>query len=238
MTIEVLYPELGGLYGDMANVRYLQACVPEAEVLYTDNQTRPRFVDQQVDLLYLSSMPEPYQVMAIERLRPYVRQLMERIEGGMAVLATGNALELFGEYILDQGQRIPCLNCFPFHAERNMDQRHNSMFLGRFEDIPVVGYKSQFSFCYGSFPAPFLTVTGGFGNNPKDITEGFRFHNLFATYLLGPFLVLNPLFTKYLLGLLGHHGPLAFEPEVLAAYEFRLRHLEEPGVNFLMGEHG
>ena len=28
MTIEILYPELGNLFGDMANARYLQACAP------------------------------------------------------------------------------------------------------------------------------------------------------------------------------------------------------------------
>ena len=35
--------------------------------------------------------------------------------------------------------------------------------------------------------------------NKETVNEGIRDHNFFATYLVGPFLVLNPLFTKYLL---------------------------------------
>lgn len=112
------------------------------------------------------------------------------------------------------------------------------MFLGSFGEIPVVGAKSQFSFLCGEFPGAFVRVKGGYGNAPEDPNEGFRDHNLFATYLLGPFLVLNPLFTKYLLGLFGVDRPLAFEKEVMEAYAFRKEHLEEPGVKFLMGEHG
>ena len=30
MKIEYLYPELGNLFGDSANIKYLRACLPEA----------------------------------------------------------------------------------------------------------------------------------------------------------------------------------------------------------------
>ena len=50
--------------------------------------------------------------------------------------------------------------------------------------------------------------------------------------------MLNPLFTKYLLRLLGHDDTLAFEEEAMEAFQYRKEHLEEPGVNFLVGEHG
>lgn len=239
MTIEVLYPELCNLYGDSANVRYLKACVPEAEIVYTDNRSQPRFVTEKVDLLYLGSMSEPSQVLAVRRLLPYVERLEEIIHQGTVVLCTGNATELLGLYIEDpDGHSEDMLGLYKFYAKRDMDHRHNSMFLGDFGQIPIVGAKSQFSFLYGEFPGDFIRVKGGYGNNPEDGNEGFRDRNLFATYLLGPFLVLNPLFTKHLLGLLGVDRPLAFEKEVMEAYAFRKEHLEEPGVKFLMGEHG
>lgn len=239
MTIEVLYPELCNLYGDSANVRYLQACVPEAEIVYTHNCSVPRFVTEKVDLLYLGSLSEPSQVLAVSRLLPYLERLEELIREGTPVLCTGNAVELLGLYIEDpDGHTEDMLGLYRFYARRDMDHRHNSMFLGEFGDIPVVGAKSQFSFLYGEFPGDFIRVKGGYGNNPEDLNEGFRDGNLFATYLLGPFLVLNPLFTKHLLGLLGVDRPLAFEKEVMEAYAFRKEHLEEPGVRFLMGEHG
>lgn len=239
MIIEVLYPELCNLYGDSANVRYLKACVPEAEIVYTDNRSQPRFVTEKVDLVYLGSMSEPSQALAVSRLLPYVERLEQIIREDTVVLCTGNAVELLGLYIEDpDGRTEDMLGLYRFYAQRDMDHRHNSMFLGSFGEIPVVGAKSQFSFLCGEFPGAFVRVKGGYGNAPEDPNEGFRDHNLFATYLLGPFLVLNPLFTKYLLGLLGVDRPLAFEKEVMEAYAFRKEHLEEPGVKFLMGEHG
>lgn len=35
MKIEVLYPEICNLYGDLFNVKYLSECLPEAEIVYT-----------------------------------------------------------------------------------------------------------------------------------------------------------------------------------------------------------
>jgi len=35
MKVEYLYPELGNLYGDNGNVRYLMASLPEAELVET-----------------------------------------------------------------------------------------------------------------------------------------------------------------------------------------------------------
>lgn len=238
MKIETLFPELANLYGDSANIRYLSACAPDAEILYTSNQDTPRFIDEPVNMLYLGSMSESKQELAIARLQPHTERLRALIESGTVVLATGNALELFGMSIREGSRKIPALGLFPFHAERDLENRHNSMFLGQFEDMKIVGAKSQFSFSYGAFHHPFIQVAGGFGLNPDLAVEGIHYRNLFATYLLGPFLVLNPLFTKYLLRLLNHDDTLAFEQEAMDAYRYRLEGLEAPGVRFLMGEHG
>ena len=71
-----------------------------------------------------------------------------------------------------------------------------------------------------------------------DKNEGFRYKNFFATYLLGPLLVLNPPFTRYLLRLLGRADEPAIEKAVTEAYDFRLKNLQKEGVNFIVGEHG
>lgn len=236
MTVEVLYPEFGNLYGDMANMRYLQACAPDAEFVYTDIRSTPRFVTEHVDMLYLGSMPERKQEIAVEKLLPHVQRLKELIEEGVVVLATGNAMELLGEYISDDGRKTNMLGLFPFHADRKIQEiRHNSMFLGDFEGISIVGCRSQFSFCRGNFTEPFIKVRGGFGNSPEDQTEGLHYKNVYATYLLGPLLVLNPLFTKHLLRLMGHDDTLAFEQEAMEAYQLRLSQLEAPKANFHIG---
>ena len=55
-------------------------------------------------------------------------------------------------------------------------------------------------------------------------------NNLFATYLLGPILPLNPKFTKYILKLLNQKDNLKFEKEAMEAYEIRLKEFEDKNV--------
>ena len=58
--------------------------------------------------------------------------------------------------------------------------------------------------------------------------EGLRQGNLFATYLLGPVLPLNPCFAKSLLGAMGApEAELAFAPAAEAAYAQRVKDFHE-----------
>ena len=50
---------------------------------------------------------------------------------------------------------------------------------------------------------PVSAVIKGIGLNKESNVEGFRIKNVFGTYVLGPILVFNPLFTKHILDLLG-----------------------------------
>lgn len=237
MTIEVLYPELCNLYGDQANITYLAKCVPDATIYRTHNRETPRFATEHVDLIYLGAMTESKQELALSRLLPHREKLWELIEGGTFVLATNNAVELFSKDILDGERTIPALGYFNYSAKRDLLNRHNSMFLGTFEGIKIVGNKSQYSFSYGQAEHPFIQVTGGCGMNRNSAVEGIHYKNFFGTYLLGPFLVLNPLFTQYLLRQMGCDVTPAFFEEAMEAYNYRLTALERPGVNFMMGDH-
>ena len=52
MKIEILYPEVGNLFGDSQNVQYLRLSLPEAEFIETDLTARPAFADTDVDMIY------------------------------------------------------------------------------------------------------------------------------------------------------------------------------------------
>ena len=106
-----------------------------------------------------------------------------------------------------------------------MYHRHNSLFLGTFEGQAVMGYKSQFTTSTPlSESIGLFNVERGVGLNKKCPFEGVRYRNFFGTYLLGPLLINNPPFTKFLLSRLGVKAPtLAFEQEVQAAYDKRLK---------------
>ncbi len=107
--------------------------------------------------------------------------------------------------------------------------RHNSLFIGKYEDIEVVGFKSQFTFAYGNIEDTyFMEVEKGIGINPETKLEGIKKNNFFATYVTGPLLILNPLFTKKLLKILGVEKPtIALEEDVMSAYEARLEEFEK-----------
>ena len=226
MKIEILYPERCNLYGDLANMRYLSRCLPDAEFITTHLPEEPLFAREPVDMVYLGPMTERTQELVLEQLSPLRDRIWELMTGDTVFLCTGNALELFGEYIVkEDGSRLPCLEIFPTYAQRDMFHRHNSLFLGTFEDQAVMGYKSQFT---ASTPLSesigLFNVERGVGLNKKCPFEGVRYRNFFGTYLLGPLLINNPPFTKFLLSRLGVKAPtLAFEQEVQAAYDKRLK---------------
>ena len=234
MIIEALYPELCCLYGDMANIRYLAKCLPDAQIINTDFTDKPYFVDNDVDMVYIGSMSELTAEKVIQKLSPYKDRIKQLIANDVTILVTGNAMSVLGEKIITDGKESPALGLYPFYTKRTMNSRHNSMFYGEFEDIEIVGYKSQFDFYYGIENYDFIKVGAVVGNNPDDKFEGLRDHRLFATSLIGPFLVLNPLFTKKMLSYMGSSAPLAFESEVMEAYEYRLRELKQDGAQLIM----
>ena len=86
------------------------------------------------------------------------------------------------------------------------------------------GFKSQFTFATPlSQQIALFPVEKGVGLNKKCPFEGVRYRNFFGTYLLGPLLINNPHFTRFLLDRLGaRSAPLALEEQVQAAYEKRL----------------
>ena len=110
-----------------------------------------------------------------------------------------------------------------------MLHRHNSIFIGNWEDIKVVGFKSQFTFAYGNNENDyFAKVEKGIGLNKESKLEGIQKNNFIGTYLLGPILILNPMFTKKIIEKMGIEDvKLAFEEDTIAAYNQRLSEFEK-----------
>lgn len=216
MKIEVLYSEAANLYGDLFNIKYLEQTLPDAQVIYTGLNDTPAFVSEKVDLIYMGPMMERFQQVIIEKLMPYREKIKELIENDVVFLITGNALEIFGSKIDD----MEALGIFETTAKRNFAKHHNSCFIGKFEDMYMVGFKSQFGQSYNN-SHPFISVVNGYGLNNDDKFEGIKYRNFFGTYLIGPLLVYNPPFTQYLLKVLGQDAEIAYKDSVYKAYEIR-----------------
>ena len=148
--IEVLFPEICYLFGNMYNIKYLEQSVEDIEVIYTALTDAPKFISEEVDMIYMAPMTEKSQELVIEKLKPYINKIKELIEKDKLFLVIGNALEIFGKFIENEdGSKIEGLGITDLYAKRNMMNRYNSLFLGNIDNIKIVGFKSQFSMSYG-----------------------------------------------------------------------------------------
>ncbi|MCR4563928.1 MAG: hypothetical protein K5755_04775 [Clostridiales bacterium] len=236
MTVEFLYPALANLYGEAVEMKYIEQCLPDATVVKTKVNDEPYFAKNDVDFIYMGPMTERGQEIVIEKLSPYKERIIELIEAGKVFLIIGNALEIFGDYIeTDEGEKIKALGIFGTYAKRKMMKRYNSLYFGKLDEMKIVGFKAQFSHSYGeSEDEGLFENIRGDGLHPGSRFEGIRRNNFFATYLLGPLLILNPDFTKYLLSLLGiENAALPCENDIRTAYEKRLKEFENPNKEYL-----
>lgn len=234
MKIEVLFPEVANLYGDLQNIEYLRRSLKEngeeVEIIETSLKTEPYFVSHDdLNLIYMGTMTERSQELVLSALSPYTSRIKELIDGNALFMITGNAIEIFGDYIeCDDKSRIECLKIFKTHAVRRMLERYNSLYVGKYNDLDIVGFKSQFTHSYGEFEGLFKTVRGD-GLNRETKEEGIHVNNFFGTYIIGPLFVLNPTFTKYFMRLMGAKtDTLAYEEAAMDVYNTRFKEYMDP----------
>ena len=120
-------------------------------------------------------------------------------------LLLGNAMELFGQYIQrEDGSKVEGLGVFNTHTIRHAPNRFNTLIQGTFENMTLLGYTSRFADTFGiTEENAFCHVEIGSGSDPKTKLEGIHSGRVIASYLLGPLLVANPDFSKWLLKQLG-----------------------------------
>lgn len=227
--VEVLYDEVCNFFGDTFNIKYL-SMFEDVEIIHTSLNEVPRFTKEKIDMIYMSPMTEKTQEIVIKKLSPYKKVLKKLIDNNVLIFLEGNAFEVFGQYIENEDKtRIKGLGLTPLYAKRDMMHRYNSLFLGEFEDKPIVGFKSSFSMSYGDNKNCYLfKAKRGIGINKETKLEGIHINNLFGTYVLGPLFIENPLFTKYILDILKvKYKKLIFEEDLMECYNARLKEFKE-----------
>ena len=230
MKIEILFPEICNLCGDLMNIRYLTQCDPTIEVIETDLKSRPRFLDEEIQLVYMGSATEKGLELIVGALSPVKEELIAKLDAGQLMLITGNALDAFGlSAESDEGWQLEGLGILPTRARYRMMQRHNSFYLGKMDNMDIVGFKSLFGHTYDAPEEDGLfTTVRGIGRNESTAREGWRQKDLLATYVTGPLLVLNPPLARYILTMMGAQAPaLAFEEAAMEAYRIRVAEFSE-----------
>lgn len=235
MVVEILFSEVCNLFGDGQNVTYLQASLPDAEFIFTPLTGTPYFAENKPDMIYIGAMSEKTQRRVIEKLMPLKERITELVDAGVPVLATGNAGEIFCKEIryVTEDIQTEGLGLVDLTVKTDLFDRYNGKVLGEFENMKIVGFRSQFSFLYGDNSQNyFVKCLRGDGINRESKLEGFRRNNLICTQIIGPILPLNPLFCEYFIGLTGQTAAAAFREDAIAAYEQRVKEYTDPNVVF------
>lgn len=234
MTVEILYSEVCNLFGDIGNVRYLEKSLPDSKFIYTRLGDKPYFADNKVNLIYLGSMSESVQELVIRELEPYKSKISDMISDGTAFIITGSAVDIFGKSIvdIDSGEALKGLGIVNMKVTRDMNHRYSGFVLAERDNLEFVGFQAQFTQSeVENSEQRFLTVKKGRGMNESSDYEGIKINNFYATNLLGPFLLVNPLFSKKLLSdISGKEIITAFENEAIEAYKKRVEDFKNPSI--------
>jgi CobQ-like glutamine amidotransferase family enzyme len=180
-------------------------------------------------------MSENTQRTVIQKLLPFRDRILELIESGVVILATGNASDVFCKEIdyVTENIETSALNIFDYTVKNDLFDRYNGKVIGKFDDITIVGFRSQFSEIFGNNDdCYFVECQRGIGMNKGSKLEGFRKNNLFCTHILGPILPLNPIFCEHLIGLSGNAASAAYRDAAMIAYEQRIKEFTDPNVKF------
>ena len=234
MKIEILYPELCCLYGDKGNTLFLQKCLPDAEFIYTQLNDNPVFLTEEIDLCCMYSMSEASQERILDRLLQWKDEIAEKLSKSKTLfLLLGNAMELLGKYIQrEDGTKVAALGIYDIYAVRHTPNRFNSLIQAKFNDITLLGYTSRFSDTFGiTEDMAMCQVEIGTGSAPDSKLEGIYQGRVIATYLLGPLLISNPDFSKWLLGQLGIQDlQLPYADALYQSYECKRKEFQQPGL--------
>lgn len=226
MNIEILLGEML-LYGDIFNAKLLEQTFPKAKITWTRLGEDPAFAREKQDIIYMGAIPDDQMVGALKWLEESREALAEHLESGRLFLSTGNSGDLFGsERITDTG-REKMLGFFPYHADQSFEIRYNSWLMGQFGSFDLFGNKSEFSVLFAEDPeAGFIRLEHGLGLNREGKTDGYHEKGFYTTRMLGPFLVLNPLFAEHILSeAAGEAVRLPYRDDMLKAREIRKKKL-------------
>ena len=196
IVIAYLYYDLLNLYGETGNLKSLKLHLKsqdiEPVIEYVSTEDKLDF--KKYDLVIMSAGTEQNQMLALDHLLSYKKEIKEYIENNKFFLVTGNAVDLFGKYILDlDGNKIKCLGIFDYYVTRTESRIVNDALFRRIDTKDYfLGFQNQSSIMKDNKNAFFEVVVGNNTNNK----DGIHYKNFYGTYLIGPLLARNPEFTE------------------------------------------
>ena len=199
IKIAHLYYDLMNLYGESGNIKALCQELKNQGIKYKlDKLTINNSIDfSKYDFIYIGSGTNYNQELVYKDLEKYKEEIKTAIEENKCFLLTGNALELLGcKAIGDKKNGLEIFDycCYP------QEKRIVSEVVGYFSKIktPIIGFQNRDSKIEFS-DSPLFDMSRGVGFDNQNKNEGFNYKNVMCTYIIGPLLVRNPEFLKYII---------------------------------------
>ena len=199
-----LYYDLMNLYGENGNIRYLVKCLEEqgieVEVHFLSMEDKIDFT--KYDFYYIGMGSEENKMIILDNIMKYKDDIHKAFEDNKFFLVTGNAIELFGEGIINLSNELKVtLETFKYQVKEEDFRIVGEQFYNIELDIKenkILGFQNRNTILEIDDTDHLFNVIKGTGNKPNSNIEGIMRNRFFGTYLLGPILVRNPYFTDYL----------------------------------------
>lgn len=186
ITIGHLYYDLMNLYGEIGNIKVLtyhlknQGIKVNIKNLSIDDNIN----FDELDLIYIGSGTNNNQLLVLNDILKYKEDIHKYYNDNKFFLITGNAIELFGEKIIDIDNNIhEGLKLFDYYTKENKKRIVNEVYIpSLFTKDNILGFNNHFGSIYK--------------DNIKLDNKFIFNNNFYGTYTLG-LLPRNPSFTKY-----------------------------------------
>lgn len=199
ITIAHLFHDLLNLYGESGNILALENALKQQNIaveikyLSLDNNSWDL---ENVDFIYIGAGTEQNQMLVLNKLKEHSNEIKQHILNGKHILATGNAIELFGRFIKDTDKEIEALGLFNYTTERTSKRIVSEcLFYNDETASKIIGFENHQGIIH-EILNPLFSVEKGFGSEISSKVEGIKQDNFYGTYLIGPLLVRNPKFLE------------------------------------------
>ena len=186
ITIGHLYYDLMNLYGEIGNIKVLtyhlknQGIKVNIKNLSIDDNIN----FDELDLIYIGSGTNNNQLLVLNDILKYKEDIHKYYNDNKFFLITGNAIELFGEQIIDIDNNVhEGLKLFDYYTKENKKRIVNEVYIpSLFTKENILGFNNHFGSIYK--------------DNIKLDNKFIFNNNFYGTYTLG-LLPRNHSFTKY-----------------------------------------
>jgi lipid II isoglutaminyl synthase (glutamine-hydrolysing) len=196
-----LYPNELNTYGDHGNALTLRRRIEWHGLKPVVHHHHPGGVlPKQIDIVIGGGGQDSAQTDVQADILRLGSQLHKLAESSVPMILICGTYQLFGHrFVTNQGVEVKGIGIFDLETIGG-DKRMIGNVMIKSEFGVLFGFENHSGQTFlGKVQKPLGKVLRGNGNNGKDKTEGARVHNVFGTYMHGPFLPNNPQFCDELI---------------------------------------